>query len=156
MNRRSSNSKVDNQSSFPVANSSEKENVLTVAKIQPSRRVEQLLNDVRISACKTITNVKSSFEDMSQKLRGPMKKTRSFSKRQQYKGLCETVTPVKLYTPFTFVTPSPPQSNRKRVSPRRCSFKSPTNQFKKDVQDLNQQLQELEKVEKALCTRKMR
>lgn len=68
MNRQRSNSKVANRNCFPEADSSEKENNnLTVAKIQPTtRRVEQLLNDVRISACKTITNVKSSFEDMSQ------------------------------------------------------------------------------------------
>lgn len=68
MNRQCSNSKVANRDCFPEADSSEKENNnLTVAKIQPTtRRVEQLLNDVRISACKTITNVKSSFEDMSQ------------------------------------------------------------------------------------------
>lgn len=46
-------------------------------------------------------------------------KTRKFSKNQNYEELDEKVTPVKLYTPFSFVTPSPVKSSRKKVSPKR-------------------------------------
>ncbi|GFU22475.1 uncharacterized protein NPIL_569881 [Nephila pilipes] len=108
--------------STPKRNCSGKENNHNaITRIHPNtaRRVGNIINEVRVTACKTITNVKSSFSDMSQKLKQPMKRTQSFRKRQQYEGLQENVTPVKLYTPFNFVTPSPPKSNQKRVSPRR-------------------------------------
>ncbi|CAL1265653.1 unnamed protein product [Larinioides sclopetarius] len=133
-------------------------NTLAVARIHPatSKKVESIINEVRLTACKTITNVKLSFGDISEKLKGPLKRTRSFTKRQQYEGLEEIATPVKLYTPFNFVTPSPPKSESKRISPKRCSFKSPTGRFRKDVQQLNRELKELKEIENSLCATKLR
>ncbi|XP_042896816.1 uncharacterized protein [Parasteatoda tepidariorum] len=129
---------------------------LTVTKLSNTKRVERLLNDVRITACRTITNVKSSIGDLSMKLRPVMKTRSSFCKRQNYQGLNENITPVKLYTPFSFVTPSPKRTPRKRVSPKRISFKSPTGKLKKDVQALNKSVKEREKMERTLSARKLR
>ncbi|GFQ73094.1 uncharacterized protein TNCT_465211 [Trichonephila clavata] len=147
-----------NTRSTPKRNVSGKENNLSaVARIHPitTRRVGNIIDEVRVTACKTITNVKSSFNDMSQKLKQPLKRTQSFRKRQQYEGLKENITPVKLYTPFNFVTPSPPKSNCKRVSPRRCSFKSPTGRLRRDVQQLNRELKELKEIEQTLCATRL-
>ncbi|GIX94123.1 uncharacterized protein CDAR_484951 [Caerostris darwini] len=162
MNVRKSPINRANLRSTPKRNVYAKENnSLAVAKIQPtsSKRVERIINGVRVTACNTITNVKSSWGGFSEKLKVPLKRTRSFAMRQQYQGLPEnscSTTPVKLYTPFNFVTPSPPKSNQKRISPRRCSFKSPTGRFRKDVQQLNRGLKERKEIEKTLCSTRLR
>ncbi|KAF8782715.1 hypothetical protein HNY73_012965 [Argiope bruennichi] len=162
MNKQSSRSpnlrRTPRRKSFRSFSLGKENNTLAVAKRHSttSKKVENIINEVRVTACKTITNVKSSFGDISEKLKGPLKRTRSFSKRQQYEGLEEIATPVKLYTPFNFVTPSPPTPDRRRISPRRCSFKSPTGRFRKDVQQLNRELKELKEIENSLCATKLR
>ncbi|XP_035230405.1 uncharacterized protein LOC118202355 [Stegodyphus dumicola] len=93
-------------------------NSMSNSRNPSSTKVEQIFNEVRISACKTISNVKCSFDDLSQKLRRNTKRARNMTKMQQYEELNEQVTPVKLYSPFTFVTPSP-KSSRKTRSPKR-------------------------------------
>jgi len=157
------NSKANVSSNFKQnvsekrSSSSDKENNgLAIAKISSGKTVEELINGMRISACKTITNVKSSFGGLSNRLRKSTIKSRKFTRAQQYEELGEQVTPVKLYSPFTFVTPSPVKNSRKKLSPKRFTFASPTGKFQKDVQQLSQEVKELEKLEKSLRLRRVR
>lgn len=65
--RKSITPKRNSSVKSPSASNKENSN-LTIAKIssvKSNRRVGDLINDMRVSACKTITNVKSSFGDLS-------------------------------------------------------------------------------------------
>ncbi|XP_054720005.1 uncharacterized protein LOC129229670 [Uloborus diversus] len=144
--------------SFQAKNcTNDKENkTMALTRIASTGRVEQLFSEVRITACRTITNVKESFDGISQRIlrSGPTK--HPFGKVQQYNELNEKVTPVKLYSPFSFVTPSPVKSSRKKPTPKRISFQSPTGKLRKDVKQLSLEVKERERVEKALCNKRRR
>ncbi|KFM79550.1 hypothetical protein X975_11758, partial [Stegodyphus mimosarum] len=77
------------------------------------------------------------------------------TKKQQYEELSEQVTPVKLYSPFTFVTPSP-KSSRKTRSPKRFPIASPRGKFQKDFKELSLKVKERQNLEKSLSAKKLR
>lgn len=137
-----------------------KENVNPQGKKEDSSEsyAEKVLRDVKVSASKTFLNVKCTFDNISQRIRRSNR--RDDSCLQQYSEFeNKDRTPVKLYSPFGIVTPSPQKDERTSpvrnlLTPRRFIFASPTGKIKQDIADLSSGLEELNTVAESLQSRK--
>lgn len=65
MNSKTNTNIKQNVSGKRSSSSDKENNGLAIAKVSSGKAVEELINGMRISACKTITNVKSSFGGLS-------------------------------------------------------------------------------------------
>lgn len=136
-----------------------KENVNPMRKEDYSESyAEKVLRDVKVSANKTFLNVKGTFDNISQRIRRSAR--RDNSSLQQYSEFEDKErTPIKMYSPFGIVTPSPQKEEHKSpvrnlLTPRRFIFASPTGKIKQDIADLSSGLEELNTVAKSIQLRK--
>ncbi|XP_074599964.1 uncharacterized protein LOC141854253 [Brevipalpus obovatus] len=125
-----------------------------------SLSVRQALKDVKNTASKHISNIKNTFDSVSQKLR--ITSPKDGPKRCVGEGNVlydefenEPKTPIKLYSPFGIETPS--ASNRAKIVVQKnrkpkplhvkihqpLVFQSPTGKMKEDVRSLTNSLTEL-------------
>ncbi|XP_076333160.1 uncharacterized protein LOC143237605 [Tachypleus tridentatus] len=114
-----------------------------------TRGTAKVLRDVKNNASKKLSNVKSTIDNFSQRLRSSTRRRLRIPSDSQYNQLDENGTPVKLYSPFCIETPSPPslttltQDSVESHTTKRCAFQSPGGRFKQDLQDVTSGMEEL-------------
>ncbi|XP_013771799.1 uncharacterized protein LOC106456966 [Limulus polyphemus] len=126
------------------------------ANTNTTRGTAKVLRDVKNNASKKFSNVKSTIDNFSQRLRSSTRRRLRLPSNSQYNQLDENGTPVKLYSPFCIETPSPPslttlrQDSVESHTTKRCAFQSPGGRFKQDLQDVTSGMEVLNSFAKSM------